>query len=284
MSSTVFLVVICAAILHAVWNAAVKGSQDKVLSMTAVMTGQVFVGAILISVLPWPSSESIPWFIAGIVFHIGYQIFLISAYRIGDFTQVYPIARGTGPMIVTVVSIVFFGVKFTPSELIAIILIVLGIISLSLVRQGDGLRNPRAALMAFCTGCCIAGYSLADGMGARVSENAIGYMAFLMVVNGLIFAAYIWMVSPGKIVEMFRTSKLIMFGGGFASALAYLMVVWAFTQAPIAIVTALRESSIVFAVLIGVFVFHERVNLVKVFSTMLTLGGAALLRLGRFLV
>ena len=189
MNSTVFLVVIGAAILHATWNAAVKGSQDKVLGMTAVMTGQVFVAAVLICFLPWPSPESLPWFVAGIVFHIGYQLFLISAYRIGDFTQVYPIARGTGPMIVTLVSIAFFGVKFTPSELIAIFLIVLGIISLSLVRQGDGLRNPKAAFMAFCTGCCIAGYSLADGMGARVSENAIGYMAFLMVVNGLFFAA-----------------------------------------------------------------------------------------------
>ncbi|MEM7215817.1 MAG: DMT family transporter [Pseudomonadota bacterium] len=284
MSLTVFLVVISAAVLHAAWNAAVKGSDDKVLGMAAVMTGQMLPGVILICIFPWPSHESLPWLAAGIVFHIGYQIFLMSAYKIGDFTQVYPIARGTGPMLVTLVSIVVFDIEFAPTELIAIALIVLGIISLSIVRQSDGLRNPKAAFMAFCTGCCIAGYSLSDGMGARASESAIGYMSMLMVLDGIIFAAYIALVAPGKLTEMFRTAKLRMFGGGFASFLAYLMVVWAFTQAPIAIVTTLRETSIVFAVLIGVFVFRERLNLAKLVSTMLALAGAALLRFGRYLV
>ncbi len=283
MSLTVFLVVISAALLHAVWNAAVKGSDDKVLGMTAVMIGQALPASVLIWFFAWPSYESMPWFIAGIVFHMGYQLFLMSAYKIGDFTQVYPIARGTGPLVVTIVSIVFLGVELAPTELVAIAMIVLGIISLSIVRQSDGLRNPKAAMMALCTGCCIAGYSLSDGLGARASISAVGYMSVLMLVDGILFAIYIRVVAPGILSKMLQVAKFRMIGGGFSAFTAYLMVVWAFTQAPIPLVTALRETSIIFAVLIGVFIFRERLNLAKVLSVMLSLAGAALLRFGKFL-
>ena len=283
MTLTVFFVVISAAVLHAVWNAAVKGSNDKVLGMTAVMIGQALPACVLLCFFPLPSYESMPWFIAGVCFHMGYQLFLMSAYKIGDFTQVYPIARGTAPMIVTLVSILFLGVELAPTELIAIAMIVLGIISLSIVRQSDGLRNPKAAFMAFCTGCCIAGYSLSDGLGARASLSAVGYMSVLMAVDGLLFAIYIRFVAPGTLSKMVREAKFRMIGGGFSAFIAYMMVVWAFTQAPIATVTALRETSIIFAVLIGVFVFREKLNLAKVLSVMISLAGAALLRFGKFL-
>lgn len=275
------MVVIAAAVLHATWNAAVKGSDDKALGMTAVIVGQALPALVVLFFLPLPSVESLPFFLAGLVFHLGYQIFLISAYQIGDFTQAYPIARGTGPLLVTVVSIFFLGVELEPAELVAIGLIVLGIISLSLVRQGDGLRNPRAAALAVCTGICIAGYSLSDGLGARASESAVGFMASLMLVNGLVFAGYIYMRSPGTMGQVLRVAKWRMVGGGIASFTAYALVVWAFTQAPIALVTALRETSIVFALLIGVFIFRERLDLAKVLSTFLTLGGAFLLRFGK---
>lgn len=283
MTLTVFLVVIGAAILHATWNAAVKGSGDKVVGMAAVMIGQMLPAALLLIYFPGPSFESLPWFIAGVALHLGYQYFLIAAYRVGDFTQVYPIARGSAPLIVTVISVLFLGVKFAPTELIAIGLIVLGIISLSIVRQEDGLRNPKAALMALCTGCCIAGYSLADGLGARASESAIGFIAMLMIVNSILFLAFLAVFSPGKISRVFQGRAVWLLSGGWASALAYMLAVWAFTQAPIAIVTALRETSIVFALLIGVFFFREQLNLAKVLSTMMTLGGALLLRFGRHL-
>ncbi|MEL7429324.1 MAG: DMT family transporter, partial [Pseudomonadota bacterium] len=217
MSLTVFLVVIAAAILHATWNAAVKGSDDKVLGMTAVIVGQALPALALLVFLPLPSVESLPFFCAGLVFHLGYQIFLISAYQIGDFTQVYPIARGSGPLLVTLVSIFFLGVELSPTELAAVGLIVLGIVSLSLVRQGDGLRNPRAAMLAVCTGICIAGYSLADGLGARASESAVGFMASLMLVNGIVFSGYIRLRSPGTMGQVLRLAKWRMVGGGIAS-------------------------------------------------------------------
>ena len=284
MSVDVFLVVIFAAILHATWNAFVKGGKDKVQGMTAITVGQGLSALILLTIFPLPSLESLPYLLVGLCFHLGYQIFLMSAYEIGDFTQVYPIARGTGPLLIALVSIVFLEVDFSRTELAAIFLIVLGIISLAIVRQGDGLRNPKAAMLAFFTGCCIAGYSLADGLGARVSGSAIGFIAMLMFANALIFLAYIRVRSPGTLTHMMDQRKFTMLGGGVASFIAYVLVIWAFTQAPIALVTALRETSIVFAVLIGVIIFKERLNFAKLLATMLSLSGATLLRFGKYLV
>lgn len=283
MSLTVFLVVLCAAFLHATWNAAVKGSNDKLLGMSAIVFGHMIPAAFALLFFELPSRESLPYMIGGIIFHFGYQVFLLSAYRIGDFTQVYPIARGTGPLIVTVVSVLFLGVTLSSYELIAIALIVTGIMSLSIVRQGDGLRNPKAATMALVTGCFIAGYSLIDGLGARVSGSAVGFMSVLMLLNGLVFFVYLFFKDKAMILRVPREAKMVAIGGGFASYVAYVLVVWAFTQAPIPLVTALRETSIIFAVLIGVFIFRERLNLAKVLAVMLSLLGAGLLRFGKFL-
>ncbi len=283
MSVEVFIVVIAAALLHASWNAAVKGSDDKVLGMAAVMVGQGIPAGILMFFFALPSVESLPYFIAGLVFHMGYQIFLMSAYKVGDFTQVYPIARGTGPLLVTIVSVGLLGVQLLSTELLAIGLIILGIASLVFAKQADGIRNPKAAGLALLTGCCIAGYSLSDGLGARLSESAVGFMSALMFANGVLFAIYIRFKEPGTLTRVVEVGKLRVLGGGVASFLAYLMVVWAFTQAPIALVTALRETSIIFAVLIGVFIFKERLNVAKIFAIGLALCGVVLLRFGTLL-
>lgn len=283
MTLTVFLTVIGAAFLHAIWNAAVKGSDDKLLGMSAIVFGHMIPAGIALLFVPLPSVESLPFMVAGLVFHFGYQVFLLSAYKIGDFTQVYPIARGTGPLVVTVVSVFFLGVKLSVYELLAVGLIIIGIMSLSFVRQGDGLRNPKAAYMALITGCFIAGYSLVDGLGARVSGGAVGFMSLLMFLNGVVFFIYLYFKDRAVILRVSREAKLVAIGGGIASYIAYVLVVWAFTQAPIPLVTALRETSIIFAVLIGVFVFRERLNLAKLLAVMLSLAGAGLLRFGRFL-
>ena len=280
MSASVFLIVIAAALLHATWNAAVKGSADKTLGMTAVMVGQALPAIPFLFLFALPSAESLPYFAAGLVFHMGYQIFLMKAYKVGDFTQVYPIARGTGPLIVTLVSILFLGVELLPIELLSIGLIILGISSLVFFKQADGLRNPKAAGLALLTGCCIAGYSLSDGLGARLSESAVGFMSALMFMNGILFAIYIRIMEPGTLTRVVEVGKFRVLGGGIASFLAYLMVVWAFTQAPIALVTALRETSIIFAAMIGVFVFKEYLNKAKILAISLSLCGVVVLRFG----
>ncbi len=281
MSFTVFLAVILAAMLHATWNALVKSGGDKHLNMLAVVVGHAPFAAAIFPFVPLPAAESWPYIAAGIVLHSGYQIFLLQSYRVGDLTQVYPIARGTAPLLVAAVSVLFLGVTLGAMELAGVAVIGAGIISLGLVRQRDGLRNRKAAVLAFVTGCFIAGYSLVDGLGARTAGTALGFYAWLTVGNGIVIAAYTACVRP----QVFRgfpgnAMKLFIVGGG-ASFAAYALVIWSFTHAPIALVTALRETSIVFALLIGVVFLKERLDLAKVASTLVTLLGAALLRIGR---
>ncbi len=283
MTLTVFLVVLGAAVLHALWNAVVKGSTDKLLSMSAVVLGHVIPAAVALCYFPLPKSESIPYLFGGLILHFGYQVCLLSAYRIGDFTQVYPIARGVGPLIVTVVSVLFLNENLNSLELMSIGLIALGIMSLSIVRSGDGLRNPQAALMAIVTGCFIAGYSLVDGVGARISDSPVGFMSLMMLMNGFLFAGYAFGRDRRIFWRIPKEGMLIFLAGGLASYIAYILVVWAFTQAPIPLVTALRETSIVFALLIGVFFFRERLDLIKLVATALSLCGVGLLRFAKFL-
>jgi len=282
LSLTVFLAVLTAAALHAAWNAAVKSSEDKLIGMLAIVIGHMVPSAIAMIFFAFPSWESMPYFLAGMAFHIGYQFLLLSAYKVGDFTQVYPIARGTGPLIVTLVSIFVLGVAFSGYQLLAIALIIAGLMSLTLVRQSDGLRNPKAALMALATGFCIAGYSLVDGLGARISGDPTGFISTQLFMNGLVFVIIIYAYKPEAVKRAITEQKQMGLIGGTGSFIAYAIVVWAFTQAPIALVTVLRETSIIFALIIGTLVFKERLDLTKLFSTFLTLCGAVLLRFGKF--
>lgn len=281
MTGTVFGIVILAALLHAVWNALVKGGADKITAMTAVVVGQGTVaGLCLISVAQSPEPGSWPWIWASVILHIGYQVFLMAAYRIGDMTQVYPIARGVAPLLVAMVSAGVLGVVFSSMQLAGIALIALGVASISFVRNADGLFQGKAAVLALITGLFIAGYSLVDGMGARIAGTALGFFAWVSFLNGVVYAALCVLIRPRVLSQAARLPQ-IMFVGGGASFVAYALVVYAFTQAPIALVTALRETSIVFALLIGVLVLKEPLNLLKVLSTAVTLAGAAVLRLTR---
>lgn len=281
MTTIVFLAVLSAAVLHAVWNALVKGSGDKAVGMCAIVMGHLPIALVLFPFAPLPNIEAAPYILASICIHFAYQMFLLKSYQLGDLTQVYPIARGSAPMIVAVVSILFLGEQLSNLQLTAVAIIALGIISLALVRRGDGAVNRTAALAALTTGVMIASYSLVDGHGARLSGTAIGYYAWLTFGNVILMGLYFGVTSPDTLRAIPREGSRVFWIGGTASFLAYVLIIWAFTQAPIALVTALRETSIIFALLIGVFFLKEKLSLLKVVSTMLTLIGAALLRLVR---
>lgn len=281
MDPFVYFVVLLAAALHAVWNALVKNAGDKYVSMTAIVLGHAPLAVVALPFVPLPNPQSWPFVIASVVFHIGYQFLLVFSYRIGDLTQVYPIARGVAPMIVAGVSVMVFGVHLTSIETLAVLAIAIGIISLALVPGSDGIRNPRAAGMALATGCCIASYSLVDGLGARQAGTALGYWAWIALINGVIFPIIMIILKPGLIGRVACEGRSLLIYGGGTSFLAYALVVWAFTQAPIPLVTALRETSIIFALLIGVLFLNERLNVVKLASTAITFFGAVLLRFCR---
>ncbi|MDA8020400.1 MAG: DMT family transporter [Thermoanaerobaculia bacterium] len=281
MSPGVFAAVTFAAALHAIWNALVKGGDDRRMRMGAVVLGHVPFAAAACVFVPAPDAASWLHLAAGILLHFGYQLFLLRSYESGDLTQVYPLARGSAPLIVALFSVLVLGVELSPMELIAIATIGTGIVSLAFVRRQDGQRNTRAAMLALVTGSFIASYSLVDGLGARLAGTALGYFGWLAIGNGIVMLIYLAATTPDVLGRVVREGRGVVLIGGGGSFFAYALVTWAFTQAPIALVTALRETSIVFALLIGVFVLKERLDLAKVASTMTTLLGTVLLRFAR---
>ena len=281
MSLTVMTIVLIAALLHASWNYLVKQTEDKHLSMSAVVLGHTPFAAAALLFTPLPEPNALPYVISGAVLHTGYQLFLLYSYRIGDLSQIYPLARGVAPLFVAGISVLLLGVNLSQFELVAIVTIGTGIMSLTLVRRSDGLRNGRAASLAITTGGFIAAYSIVDGLGARQAGTALGFYSFLSILNAIIFAAFIMFIRPGLIKKVVSQNWRLAFSGGCASFTAYALVIWAFTLAPIALVTALRETSIIFALLLGVFVLRERLDLVKLIATMLTMLGVGMLRVNR---
>ncbi|MFT4960733.1 MAG: drug/metabolite transporter (DMT)-like permease [Paracoccaceae bacterium] len=281
MTTQIFLVVIAAAILHAVWNASIKDSGDKFVNMAAVILGQAPLAALTLLFVPIPVFDSLPYLLVGIALHIGYQFFLPLSYKYGDLTLVYPIARGVAPLIVAGISVLFLGVELNTVEIIGVLTIGTGIMSLALVRKSDGQRNGKAVGLALITGCFIASYSLVDGTGARIAGTAIGFYGLLALGSTLGYSVILSVWKPGTLRLAWRSRKLKGLLGGSASFIAFSLVIWAFTQAPIALVTALRETSIIFALLIGVFVLKEKLDLMKVVSTMITVGGAIIMKFSK---
>ncbi len=278
MSLDIFIAVILAAFLHATWNAMVKNEENKYLAVTAIVLGHVPASVFIILLTPIPSVESIPFIILSALLHNGYNWYLLSAYKFGDLTKVYPIARGTAPILVTIVSLIFLGVALSNFEVLGIFIISLGILSLSF--QGTkSLENRSAVIYALVTGFFIMGYSILDGNGARVSNSFLSYMGWVFILNAFSFPLILKINDKSEVItKIFKEGKKIFFIGGTLSYIVYGIVVWGFTQAPIALITALRETSIIFALLIGILFLKEKFTLLKVIATFVIFFGVALLK------
>lgn len=256
----------------------VKGGADKEFAMTAVVIGQSVFGIPVLFFVPSPDPASYPWMAAGIAFHIGYQVFLLSSYKVGDLTQVYPLARGSAPLIVALVSALFLNVHLAPTQILALVFIGLGIMSFSLLQRSDDRTSGLPAILALVTGMFIAGYSIIDGLGARVAGTALGFYAWHAIGNAIIFTILMTLRNRSTLQRIPAEGINLVLVGGGASFAAYALVMWSFTQAPIALVTAIRETSIVFALLIGVVILGERLTKGKLVATAVILAGVALLR------
>ncbi len=281
MELPVFLVVMLAALFHAAWNALVKVDGDR-LTFMAFMLVVCGVGALSATpFLPAPNPESWPYIAFSILLHQGYNICLLLAYRFGDFSHVYPLARGSAPLIVAVLSVAFIGEKLGNAALIAVVMMGAGIMSLSFTRGSQNLRNPWAAVFALGTGFFIAGYTLTDGVGARLAGSPHGYAAWMLGLEWIPFVIFVfWRRKAKTFARLGRVWKPAM-ATGLMSMAAYWAVIWAMTEAPIALVAALRETSIVFALLFGVVFLKERLSLMRLAAIFTTLAGTILLKLSR---
>ena len=278
MPLTVFLAIIFAALLHAIWNAMVKKGDDKYISLTAVVLGHIPISIVVIFFTPILFFQSIPYIFISAIFLSGYEWCLLSAYRLDDYTKVYLIARGTAPIFIVVLSLLLFNVNISKFELIGILVISFGIIILAF-QNIKTFKNYSAVVYAISTGLFISCYSISDGYGGRLSASPLNYTAWLMILNAVIFSILLRIMNkPGVIKKVLSEGKKIFFIGGTLSYVVYGTIVWAFTQASVPTVAALRETSIIFALLIGTFFLKEKFTFLKTAAVLTIFFGVILLK------
>ena len=279
MDNTVFILVLFSAVLHAIWNSMASKYKNKNVSIPAIVYGHVPSCIVAVIILPMPSIESFPYIIISALIHQGYQNFLLTAYKTGKFTTVYPVARGFGPLVATVISIIFLGVYLKVFTVLSILLISTGVICIGLFSKSV-LKNYKILYNSLATGVFIGIYSVVDGYGARISMSAISYMSWVFIFSALFFPIILRFRKQKNILKKTLTEgKVVFWVGGFFSYIAYVITVWAFTKAPIPTVSALRESSIIIAIFIGYFYLKEKINLYKIISILLIFAGVVGLKL-----
>lgn len=268
------VLILLAAVLHAGWNTLIKINGDRV----AVMAIVTFAGSLLsVVALPFvasPDASSLPLLILTILIHTGYHFFLPVAYDHGDLGQVYPIARGSAPILVTAGAILLAGEQVSQMTAIGIFCLAIGVMALTFDKGNNITRlNRRAVFFALATGVCIASYTVTDGLGARRAESALGFAVWLTIGDGVLtfLIALLW-----KKREMWRIAKsnlTVGIAGGAMQIGAYWIIVWALTVAPMGMVSALRETSVLFAALISTFVLKEGFGVWRFISaSLVTLG------------
>ncbi|HSG54074.1 MAG TPA: EamA family transporter [Paracoccaceae bacterium] len=281
MDSLVFFAVLGAAALHAGWNAVLKLGLDRVLSISLIAGAAGVIALAALPFVPVPRAEAWPWLLLSVALHVGYNLFLVQAYQAGDFGQVYPIARGSAPLIVTVVTYLALGERLSPAALAGIALLVTGVWLMS-IRGGRDLAKleTRALGFALATSVFIAGYTLTDGHGARVSGSAHGYALWLFALDGVaMIAVLLARRGPGALMMLGPHWRGGLAGGAMSLA-AYWIAIWAMTVAPIALVAALRESSVLFAAAISCLILREPLTPWRGASALAIVGGVVMMRLG----
>jgi drug/metabolite transporter (DMT)-like permease len=280
MEPLVFNAVLAAAAMHAGWNAVVKVGLDRFSSILLLALVQSALALALLPLFPVPAAAAWPWLGASALLHTGYKLFLIRAYAHGDLSQVYPLARGAAPLLVAVIGWLGMGEGMTASKAAAVVVVALGIALMSARGGSGGLAgmSPRALFYALGAAGFTAAYTLVDAVGARLSGTASGFTMWMFVGDGILMAA--WAIArrgPGVLPPLRRAWR----GGLLAGALSlgsYWIAIWAFTRAPVALVAALRETSVLFAMLIAVAVLGERPGLWRWGAACLIGAGIVLVR------
>ena len=280
MEPAIFALVLGAALLHASWNALVKTGGDPFvrLAVLNLVTGLCALPFLFAAAIP--AAASWPCLFASIVIHHGYYLALGYGYRHGDLSHVYPIARGVAPPLVALVAWAFAGESPGGLGLVAILVISGGILSLAFTDDGR-LGSLKPLGFALATGVTIAGYTLADGLGGRRAGDVFGYIAWLFAIDALPFALVVAWRYRARLGEALGRAWRPAAIGGVLAAAAYALVIWAMTRAPMAQVSALRETSVIMAALIGTRLLREPFGRRRIFAAGLVAAGVVLLQVGR---
>jgi drug/metabolite transporter (DMT)-like permease len=278
VSFAILLAVLGSAFLHALWNALIKTGSSRLGAMVILSIGEIPIGLAVATTRPLPALQVWKWVLMAGCAHFFYKLFLTYAYDRGDLSRVYPIARGAAPLIVAVAGLALLPDRLTLHELAGIAVLGCGIL---LMAQGVFANGENRRMLPFALGsaCATATYTMLDGTGARVSGDAIAYVAWVFVADGLLFTSGMLAFKGVDVLPRDRKAWGLGMLAAAASYGAYAVSVWAMTKAPIAVVAAVRETSILFAVLIGWGVFGEAMTKGKALAAGVIVGGVILTRL-----
>jgi drug/metabolite transporter (DMT)-like permease len=274
---TVTLAVLAAAVTHAVWNAIAHGIKDQMLAFALIGVGGIVVAIPLIIVAAPPRSASWPYLLGSVAIHVFYVLLLMQCYRLGEFSQVYPLARGVSPLVVTILAAVFVGEHLALPQIAGVVVVSAGLAFLVLGGRPPG---KAALLAAIGTGLTIAAYTTVDGVGVRLSASPVGYIAWLMLLQSLEVPMFALVRRRHVLLKQPRRVLLSGLAAGALSVLAYGLVLWAQTRGALAPIAALRETSVIFGAIIGTLAFREPFGRTRITATVIVAGGILLLNVG----
>ncbi|WP_299540458.1 DMT family transporter [uncultured Streptomyces sp.] len=279
MTPLVVGAVLLAAFTHASWNAIAHGIRDKLVSFTLISGGGLVIGAVGACFAPFPAADAWPYLVVSAALHVLYMVLLMRSFTLGDFGQMYPIARGTAPLVVTVLAAVFVGERPDGWATAGVVVASAGLVGVALwgIRGSGGRPDWPALLAALATGLAIAGYTTVDGVGVRASGSSLGYVAWLMILEGIAIPAYALWRRRGRLLPELRPFAARGLFGAALSVTAYGLVLWAQTRAPLAPIAALRESSIIVGAAFGTLFFKEKFGAPRIAAAGLMVVGIGLM-------
>ncbi len=276
MDASVVIIILLAAVLHAGWNTMIKLSDDRLSAMALVTMAGALVSLLALPFVAPPDPAVWPILALSILVHAGYNMLLPLAYEHGDLGQVYPIARGSAPILVTIGALVFAAEYVPPLALSGIIALSIGVMALTLEKTGGKYVNPRATLLALATGAFIATYTVIDGIGARGAGSVLGFAVWLTIGDGILTFVLALAIKKRALLRAARTNSGKFLAGGAMQVLAYWIIIWALAIAPMGMVSALRETSVLLAALISMFLLKEGFGAWRFISAVLVTAGLML--------
>lgn len=276
----VMAAVLCAALMHASWNALVKSQSDTFLATVVVTAGGGLVGALALPFLVAPAQASWPFIAASSAVQVVYYALLVETYRGGEMSHAYPLMRGSAPLLVAVVDGPLTGERLDTVQWLAVGLICGGILALYATARATSASARRTTVFALLTACVIASYTMIDGAGVRRSGAPAAYTIWIFLLTGL--GVLLWaVVRRGRdLLPFARANGQLVLFGGVTTVGSYGIALWAMTLAPVAAIAALRETSILFATAIAALVLGERVGPARLSAVALVACGAIAMRLG----
>ena len=277
MSAIVFAAVLCGAALHASWNAIVKGGSDKLMTTVLVVAASGLVALAALPFLPLPAPASWPFLAASATVQILYLALVAGAYAVTDMSRAYPLMRGLAPALVALAGVLFLGEHLGPLRSAGVALISAGVFAMSFAAAGQPSR--RGTLLALLNAAVIATYTLIDGVGVRRSGAPVAYATWLFFLNALPLVAWALLARRRAFLACAARNWRLGFVGGVGNLGSYGLALWAMTEAPVAVVAALRETSILFGMAIAGLVLGESIGRLRLACAALIVAGAAALRL-----